>query len=326
MSNFPLLNLLKGNLQDAQTLHLLAPESSEIDDFLDKVNKGWPTELAPSAQLSGYQNSMLFALSTLTRSHRPLQALQGEKVRLVTVRPFSRFVQWATILQSDADRFGLRKLCELAVDPMNCKSDLNFGRAGDACIALNDQFGVSSRGGRRGSFLPAAEIQPKRLSFWVGRPTSDPSLQTAQYWRDKLGLIDIQGLAPKVGNLLVRIELGVDLAASALPPIDSSAHVLRENDGIWLVRPTMVHLGNQRFVQRHLADTDTSRPDTHGRTRDLSSSVFQAAELELMLIYGARAKLEFVSVELLSGFADQNTSMDNSDERFAEIIGKERGW
>jgi hypothetical protein len=88
----------------------------------------------------------------------------------------------------------------------------------------------------------------------------------------------------------------------------------------------MIHLGNHRFVQRNKYDVRASAPRVHGRTRDLAAPGFDAAERELLLVYGASAKIRFRGVELLKGFPAEITSRDNSDATFVNTISTERGW
>jgi hypothetical protein len=313
-SNPPLLQLLKQNINDAVKLGLLDPSAREVDDFTHKLESDWIPDLAEKAQRLHFNECMLKAITSLDRAYRPIQAFRGKTLKIVNVRSFASFSSWVpTIIgRPNTDFENLTKL--------NGLDHTNALTAERACLELSQNYGAGVRYAK-GKLFTASEIAPNTRSFWIGRTPNPSSTKQAQYWRDRLGLIHIEGSSsPNLGDALVRIEFQIELSSTELLRTDPKKNLAIEPNGIWLVRPSMTHFGNHRFVQRHQFDKSSSSPRVHGRTRDLASSNFDIGERELLLVYGEEAKIRFRSVEMLEGYPAEIHSRDNSDTKFVSEI------
>ncbi len=315
----PLLQLLNENLKDAVALGLIDHSAPEVATFSAECETNWDATPTAVAQKNCFDTRLLVAISELDRAYRPIQAFRGKTIRIVHVRLFQSFVSWVPKITGRMDRIGFARIS--ALDGMNPG---NVDEAVRACLTLTQDHGV---GATKGRLFTASEILPSTRAFWVSRRVPPGATQEAQFWRDRLGLIHLaDASSPVVGKGLVRVEFQVELSKTPLSRTDPKRHLVREERGVWLVRPTMVHRGNHRFVQRHKFDVRSSAPRVHGRTRDLASLSFDAAERELLLVYGASAKIRFRAVEMLNGFPAEVPGRDNSDSTFVAAISRERGW
>jgi hypothetical protein len=157
---------------------------------------------------------------------------------------------------------------------------------------------------------------PRRLAASAAGPQPD-----ANSCIDRLGLVDIRVADPPVvSDARVRVTLACDLWPVPSDRRAFSSHVNARPLGVWLVRPTIVHGGNRRWVQRHPEDVAGRPPIRHGRTRDLNSVSFLPAEREYKLICGTSAELRFLSVELLAGIPMEDRGRDNSDQKFVSCL------
>lgn len=322
MSALPLKRLLQGNLIDAEALGLIDVTDYVATEFVDRVESGWETDPSAHKQLECFDRFMLEAMSDLYDAHRPSQPLRGKTVRLSHVRTFSQFANtWAPVIATKADPISLT-----AIGRRDAQIQANMDAATDACLRFTDQYGFGpSRSG--GTLFNAQAIRSRTPSFWISKKSAASDSQLAQHWRDRLGLIHIQrDTTPVIGHGLVRMELEVTLAASEIVPGDLTSQLRAEPAGIWLVRPTMVHRGNRRFMQRHRQDGHTLRRSWLGRTRDLAMPAFATGERELLLIYGEAATIRFRKVEMLQGIPGEIAARDNTDATFVAAIAIERAW
>lgn len=322
MSALPLKRLLQGNLIDAEALGLIDTTDPAAKEFIDRVEANWETDPSADKQLECFDVFMLDAMSNLYDAYRVIQPLRGKTVRLSHVRTFSQFANnWAPAIAAKLDPLSLAVIAR-----RDAKVLSNMDAATVACLKFTDEYGFGPPR-NIGTRFDAQAIRSGTSSFWISKKSAVSDPQQAQHWRDRLGLIHIQGhTAPTVGCGLVRIELAVTLATSALVPGDLTLQLTTEPEGIWLIRPTMVHRGNRRFVQRHSQDGHSLRRRWLGRTRDLAMPSFTARERELLLVYGEAAKIRFRKVEMLQGLPGEIGARDNTDETFVDAIAVERAW
>jgi len=197
------------------------------------------------------------------------------------------------------------------------------------CLDFSTRFGSILGGAAVGRRIRAGTVGiGAGRRTWIAPPPSARATNNAQYWRDRLGLIHVQTSAvPLVGNALVRVEFQIETSREKVNRKDWKGTLSRHADGLWVIRPTMVHEGNQRFVQAHSADDEKrTRARAHGMTRDLGSPRHLPGEREVLLICGTAATIRFSSVTLLEGMAGEMSARDNTDQHFAEQIASERGW
>ena len=322
MSALPLKRLLQGNLIDAEALGLIDVTDLAAKEFIDRVESSWEADPSADKQLDCFDVFMLDAMSDLYDAYRLIQPLRGKTVHLSHVRTLSQFANtWAPAIAAKADPLSLAVIAR-----RDGKIRSNMDAATEACLKFTDEFGFGPPR-NTGTRFNAQAIRSRTPSFWISKKSAVSDSQQAQHWRDRLGLIHIQGdTAPIVGHGLVRMELGVTLAASDLLSGDPAPQLFAEPEGIWLIRPTMVHRGNQRFVQRHRQDGHSLRRRWLGRTRDLAIPSFAAGERELLLVYGEAATIRFRKVEMLQGIPGEITARDNTDATFVDAIAIERAW
>lgn len=318
-----LLRLQVANLHDAIDLGLVdIPESDlvSIESRLTSIWKDNPNSLASWDD----SNSLLF--SSLDRAHRPLTAFRGRPLAVTRVFPAKNLRYFFSDLPA-----------ELARSPRFLGA---LGELQEACDTIADRAGLQRAFDElrscvcpHGLGVPSVSIYTRALSnprapCWVGRRAS-LRIGTSQEWRDRLGLEHYpyrDGVArPTVqGDALVRATFLAALSNSALPREDPKRHVRSEPEGMWLIRPAVIHGGNRRFVQRRQGDR-ISEPCKHGKTIDIATSTYPESERELVLVHGERAKVSWLDVELLDGIPERRPQ-DDLHEPFLNVISARHGW
>jgi hypothetical protein len=261
---------------------------------------------------------MLSALTALDAAHCPRQVFTGKKVTIVRICPLKRFVDWLPkiVLPPETKNFEFIKM--LQAKPF---SESDAKTISDGCMEITRDFGLD-----RGKQVYASDITFDRL-FWVGRVNHGGISNAAQVWRDRLGLIHLDSSSTSLnGDMLVRAKFQVSLSKTRLNQHNRQNQMDSEPRGLWLIRPTVVHGGNQRWVQSYMSDKSGLVARKHGRTRDLNSPTFQHAEPELMLLAGRSAKIRFKSIELLHGLPFEDGTRNNTDINFVALMKSERRW
>lgn len=317
----PLLSLLVANMTDALELGLLETPHVEVDSWRAEVEASWPAnaDLEHQDHRDGFADAMVQAKSLFDGHHRPWGAHSPRPRRVSTVMPFRLFAQKyeALIARSATDdlaRLARQKAVEPALTEAQHACTAFTACYGSASGRVDDGFRVraSSLGLGFDHYHPWVAPAPRRHA---GAPQS---LSTAAaQCLDRLGLVRSPSIAePTVADALVRMTLGIKASMLPLDRRNLASYVRAHPFGIWLMRPTLIHGGNRRWVQRHADDVRSRPPCRHGRTRDLGSGSFLPAEREYKLVCGNRAELSFLSLELLTGIPQEDAGRDNSDTHF----------
>ncbi len=316
MPTDPLLQLIVGNIADAQEIGLIDKTNASVHHYLAKVRGEWAD--ASKTPLEKYDHHMLSAFTALDAAYRPRQVFTGKKITIVRVCPLWRLVQWLPKIVLPPEDKKFEFINALQNRPFSM-SDAK--RISDGCMEISRDFGSD-----HGKLAYATDITFDRL-FWIGRINHKGPSNSAQVWRDRLGLIHLKPDSTGVnGDMLVRAQFQVVLSKTKLIQGAWQKQMALEPKGLWLIRPTVVHRGNQRWMQSYASDRGGLVIRKHGRTRDLSSATFQHAEPELLLVAGNNAKVRFKSVELLDGLPIEDGARNNSDHHFVSMMNSERGW
>ena len=315
---FPLRSLFLGNLRDALTLGLVDDSAGQATAFLHGAAAIWSSLPDAMAQETQYKTQMTAARVALDALHRPVCDANDSIV--ATVMDFGAFATfYAPEITVDAMTAQFARLTALDVADAGA-----WHEARAACLECSANYGHGAATGN--GPLKALKLSLNTRSTWTA-PSSTVRDPSVQLWRDRLGLIHYQTLvSATLAKALVRVQFEIDFTS---PPIDRKDWIAfkRSNpDHVWLMRPTVVHEGNRRFVQSHPEDAPTGACCVHGRTRDLGSPTSDPGERELLLICGDKATMRFHSVELLDGIPGELIGRDNSDEHFVKNVTAERGW
>jgi hypothetical protein len=320
----PLLVLMLGNLDDAVFLGLIDGSSGDVGSFRSHVEAGWPASKNEEDQLTHFDQMMTEARSRLDVVHRPVRNTRQRIRAIATVMSFERFAKrFEDEIAAPKDSVVLKSLLDESATSVH-----GLNEAERACMEFTAKFG-SVTGSSPGKRIRATAVGiGAGRHTWIASPPGRGVTRKAQYWRDRLGLIHLRGQAdPLIKHALVRAEFLVEPTRDRLARTDWKGSLKRSPAGIWVIRPTMVHEGNQRFVQSHGGDTSKrARSCLHGMTRDLGSKTFVPGEREMLLICGADAQVRFSSVTLLDGLPGEIAGRDNSDVQFVSQIALERGW
>lgn len=158
-------------------------------------------------------------------------------------------------------------------------------------------------------------------SCWVALPVSArrPTVDRAQYWRDRLGLHHLPS-GSTLGDQLMRLTFTATLSKSPCPQTVADYVAVRSSSSrnIWLARPTAGDVPNPRFAQANLVDSVTNAAPT-GQTIDLSSDSYAEAEPELIMLRGQGARLNWHNLELLDGMPSRHPR-DENHEAFHSLI------
>lgn len=313
----PLLTLMVANLEDAVALGLVDSSPHDTNAWCQGLSEGWPTSAVAddAIQHKHFQEKMHEARSAFDRAHRPWCAAPKRRVRRVaTVMSFSCF---ANNYAGPIARPGASELRLLSAEPADADQ---LADAQTECVRFSAHFGNSGTAYPAGKRVRAKDLGLHNRQPWMATPPKESASTAAQHWRDRLGLVHLQSeTTPTVGHALVHLVL----ECGVFPKIDRhdwKAHVQKHPDGVWLVRPTMVHGGNKRFVQSHPHDKANKQAYRFGKTRDLASSTFSPTESESLLICGELAELRFHTVQFLDGIPGEIDVRDNSDTTFVKQV------
>lgn len=312
----PLLTLMVANLEDAVALGLIDSPSRETASWCTQLVDGWPSLAVAddAAQNAHLLNKMHEARSSFDRSHRPWGAAAQRVRQVATVMSFTRFVTDYAGPIARPHALDLKRLLLKAADPDQ------LADAQAECVRFSALFGASGTAFAGGKRVRAKDLGLHARQPWMAPPPRASASPAAQHWRDRLGLVNLQSVAtPLIDHALVRLVFECRIH-SMIDRHDWKGHVVRHPEGVWLVRPTMVHGGNKRFVQSHQQDKSGKQAYRFGKTRNLASKTFAPAERESLLICGDLSELRFISVQLLDGIPGEVDGRDNSDATFVQRI------
>lgn len=320
MDNKPLLKLIIGNIRFAYFLGMIECNESWIETYVEKITNEWNHS---KSQETEYTSWMKDVKTQLFKQFRPLQSFKGETVLIRNVLKLGDFSTywldpWIRPMNG-TDEYKARneiiKWCEEET-PVSKDELVNLNNHFDK---LNKWIASTNTGVpiRIGSILDSPD--PRKL--WASIDTTNSEI-SAQFWRDRLGLIHIGMDNPVESNypfreLLVMQELTIELPNDELPREQHLEHRKDKASLLWLFRPSVVHLGNKRFVQGVLSDNSEPLSKT-GRTRVLSPD-YPEGEKELLLLAGDTAQCHINNIYLLDGFVHKK-DLDNEDEKFINAI------
>lgn len=325
----PLLRLVAGNLADAHALGMIDCEKKAIESHVGNLDANWD---ASTDQQMQFSNGMTETKNAFDRQFRPIQAFKGRVIpfcSVMRVEPFIKHWLKNNLKPELGDRdAGIAKeqIIKLAkaISPAT-SPDLNQLR--DAFVRLNQWIRNSGVTGKRGVTIKIGTLlEPATRPFWVGGKVQKPDIN-AQYWRDRLGLIHISAGNRCCSDKLVRLKFVATMVNEELPRTTHLEHrkMSVNKKSLWLFRPSVLHGGNQRFVQGVSADK-SGRSARRGSTRDLSSNSYPEGERELLLLTGEVADARLIGVDLFEGFADYNSGRDDNDHEFVDAISNQRAW
>lgn len=312
----PLLTLMVANLEDAVALGLIDSPTHATTSWRTGLAGGWPTPAVAddARQNEHFQDKMHEARSTFDREHRPWGATPQRGRQVATIMSFTRF---ANSYAGPIARPHAQDLKRLVSEPAGADQ---LAEAQTECVRFSSFFGTTGTSHPRGKRVRAKDLGLHDRQPWMAPPPKASASTIAQHWRDRLGLVHLQSEStPLVGHALVRLVFECRVHSS-IDRHDWKAHVRANPEGVWLVRPTMVHGGNKRFVQSHQHDKTGKPAYRFGKTRNLASKAFAAAESESLLICGELSELRFLSVKLLDGIPGEEGGRDNSDATFVHNI------
>lgn len=322
----PLLLLISGNLLDAHALGLIECLQDDINKHITALGKDWDDKVNPESQ---FMRGMADSKNTFDQQFRPKQAFINRTVpfcNVMRVESFSKY--WLDILEPElGDREAgeaKKRITAFAADKMTPASDLIQSQLNESFLRLNQWIKNSGSASRRGIRIPIGQLlDPATRPFWVGGKIHKMQ-PSAQYWRDRLGLIHLSAGNKSCADMLVRLRFVAFMANDELP----SAYLKHRNTHphhLWLFRPSVLHGGNRRFVQGVKADR-TNRTARRGSTRDLSADDYPEGERELLLMTGEIAYAHLVGLDLLEGFPEYIPTRDDDDLKFLQSIATQRAW
>ena len=322
----PLRRLLAGNLREAHKLGMIECAIEDIEDCIALVEASWD-----STNVKEFKQWMEKIGNKFHKQFRPIQAFKGKSIpfcNIMRLGIFSKYwLETGAVEPSPDDQDAIlakERIVKLAEETNPVSKDSQDQLEGDF-VRLN-QWIKKHEGGRKqgvlielGPFLERAD----RL-FWIGGRVNKPDI-SAQYWRDRLGLIHFSENTQLPQELLVRLRFTAIMANSVLPRNEYLEHRRNHPNQMWVFRPSIVHNGNKRFVQGVSADR-ISRPAHRGSTRDISSIHYLEGERELILLTGELANARLIGIDLLNGFAHKINKFEDDDNSFVDTIAHHRGW
>lgn len=320
------MELLAGNLREAYALGMIACSRSGIDDFIVSAAATWN---AATEQDTEYGRVMQRMKTQFHTGFRPIQAFRGRNIPFCSVMSLGDFSAfWLDELNpapGDGAEPAKNQIAAISMQTAPATAD-DTAKLQDGFVRLNAWIKRSgSVRGRSGIMIGiGALLDPSARPFWVGGRVNRPA-QSAQYWRDRLGLVHVRVGSRCCKELLVRMRFVAGMAADDLPRKRHLEHRAGNPNLLWMFRPSVVHGGNRRFVQGVAADR-TTRPARRGSTRDISTIDYLEGERELLLLAGEIADARLVGLDLLDGFADTDAALDSNDDAFVQAIARQRGW
>ena len=322
----PLRKLIAGNLREAHKLGMIECNAEAIEDSIAVIESEWDTT---NSKENEYAKWMENAKREFHQKFRPIQAFKGKTIPFCNIMQLKQFSQyWLENLEpSMSDREAGRakdQITVLAVEEIPASED-SLILLQECFLRLNQWLKKHTGGRRQGIPIEIGLfLNPAARPFWVGGNVNKPNI-TAQYWRDRLGLIHISAKTKSCRELLVRLRFVAKMADDVLLRNEHLEHRHRHSEMLWVFRPSILHQGNARFVQGVMSDR-MSRPAHRGSTRDISSDHYFEGERELILLTGERASARLIGVDLLDGFASNNPALDDDDHGFVKCIAQQRGW
>lgn len=329
----PLHHLTQINLTEAAALGLLihsAADEATLAAELDKIWLASPDDLHGFwdgiERISDYSGSTTWIEYSASRTlvvHRATTVKSLAHPLRGTLEPIQSNIQ---PLVDDFQRL----LAEIASRPSNAAAAPGALTDQERLHRLCDEIRTNL------CHLPRA-IAPARVradtlhrtsaSAWtVPEASMDPSRLSCQGLRDTLGLIHVpdRTATPSPLNCLIKMSFRITLSTDRLPKVWDPDFIVDHPDGLWLVRPTICHEPNQRFVQRHSGDPSGGIAPA-GRTIDISTANYAEGFPELILIHGDLAVLDWLDLQLYSPPPNYRP-IDDDHAGFLDVVASRLGY
>lgn len=304
----PLHRLTQINLEEARDLGLLTCTDAAFGDLYADLNRSWS---AASDEIHGFWDA-IDRISDYSESMTWLEFIDTSLLvthRVTTVKNLLYPLR-GTLEPALHDIEPLTdKLESLIRDiethyvhlPGTAPPPIHMERLRQTCDDLRTHLCC------RPAYLPAARISADTLhstrsnAWFVRAAGTNIGGLTCQGLRDALGLIHLpdRRSPSSPAHCLVQLSFALTLSGHRLPAKFDPDVLKSHTDGLWLVRPTICHSPNERFVQRHSGDPlGGTAPE--GRTINISNSEYKEGLPELILVHGQFATLEWSDLLLLT--------------------------
>lgn len=161
-------------------------------------------------------------------------------------------------------------------------------------------------------------IHSPNYDCWVAQAAESITPSTSQGYRDRLGLHHFPR-GTRIGDQMVRLDFRARLSDIPCPSKIDIELRERLSNGLWLIRPTMVHKPNVRFAQGHGKD-EVAAAAPGGSTIDIGDDAYQEGEAEFILLAGIKAELQWHDVELLPGGLPVRHVRDDDHQSFSDVM------
>ena len=314
-----LRRLLNLHLVVAHGLELLEPVSADDLDSFTSAPNDWDN---PSyTPVNKFERAVRAAEFAFQPSWRYRCSQLGEEVQLSRLM---RLADLTYVLQATGPRrrHGLKKSIT-EFESLKIDFAIDYAAAA-AAVAINSvaTFMVNLRAEvfsyRAAPYIAnVAGIHPPN-DCWVAQPLAAIASATSQQYRDRLGLHHYPR-GTTIGDQLVRLDFRAQLSDTPCPPSLDPELRERSPNGLWLIRPTVVHKPNVRFAQGHAKDAVAAAAPS-GATVDIGSDAYHEGDAEFVLLAGLTAKLQWHDVELVPGGPPMRHARDDNHPGFSDLM------
>jgi hypothetical protein len=335
----PLQTLLRQNVQEAMALALLDLPPLEAHAALAAIDAEWAV---PNTEVARFDRASSVLGSKIHRGTVTLSSYRDTSIEITRVFP----IRDISYLFADLAR-PLRTPLTSVLEPIlekilsGCKVALKDRATAAEAKAIDEgNAQISSGLNTLRSHICAVGGAPIGLSVfakvlvapgracWIGLPPK-VSVESSQYWRDRLGLEHYPfregGDRPlTLGDRLVRVTFSANTSAHVLPRFGAQDMLKRFPEDLWVVRPTVFHQGNMRFMQKHTGDAAHAAVG-EGSTIDIKDVRYEQGERELILMFGAEARLTWFDAVLMDGVPLRQLH-DLDHLGFVQAMGRRFGW
>lgn len=335
----PLQHLLKQNIKEAKALGLLDARANETDLALTDIDSVWSQS---KSEITKFDLAISQVSTRLHRNSVTLSSCKNSVIEITRVFPVRDIAYLfedlpRTSMRSPANVFSpllenIQLGCAVPMPDHPSIDEKEHIQEGNAQItsglnALRSQICAVGGASVGLSIYSKVLVAPGR-ACWIGLPSALAG-GNSQFWRDRLGLEHYpygEGRDRQItlGDRLVRVTFTAQTSAVDLPRTNAHDTLKAFPEDLWLVRPTVVHQGNTRFVQRHNNDS-VNAPADEGCTIDIKDVQYEQGERELILMFGAESKVTWFDVELLDGIPKRQ-SHDLDHLGFVQVMSDRFNW
>jgi len=189
------MRLLVGNLREAHDLGMIDCDDKAIADYLASINTDWINTLD---QAEEFRRWMSNTKREFDRQFRPIQAFRGKVIpfcNVMTMGAFSKY--WLDTAEldpksGDPDAGHAKDQITKLANETTPASASALTQLQEFFLRLNQWIkNAGSDRSRRGVTVSIGQLlDPATRPFWVGGRVQKLH-SSAQYWRDRLGLIHV---------------------------------------------------------------------------------------------------------------------------------------